>query len=435
MNFSQSFFLLSFTLLHCYLKSIPDITIFPYSFLGYSEEKILSVGKKSFFRPIEAVVLHNTKNLNIKEYFEKSIQNRFMSHYIIDKEGNIYGFDFPEKIIFQVTPSLDYSAIHISVEGNFDKITKNQKIIQSLGNLFFYLSQKYNIQISNYNINSKKGFFTHTQAKKKFGHFISLDECGGEEVLKKVFENFRLKYYSEIEWKNRSKGWISIYNKKLKSKKRKYRRFKNEGRRISPTPVASLLSIEKSDGFLIEKHRLQYTNLGNIPATCIVLHYTASSNFTSAFETLENSNLSATFMVDVDGKIVQLLDQPNKMAITASGTNEHCIQIEIVGLNTEKLIENKIQFYKVVELLQELTHKYNIPKNNYKIESFKGIFSHTQAKKRWGYSVMLKGKDFDPGEEYMKLILEAIGGKYYPERQWFNRNQKYWKIWDGDFEL
>ena len=414
------------------------IKVFPYKFLGFKEKNILKISEISYLRKVENVVLHNTKDLSLKQYLQKSLSINQMSHYSIDKDGNIYGFDNPEKLIFKAVRALDYSAIHILIEGSSDETLENKLQIKALENLFFYISKKYKIEISNYDINSKKGFFTHLQAKKKFGNFVNLEECGGEEVIKKVFENLHETYYEEKRWKNRYRNWIVTYTgKKIKRdrKYKKYSRLKNEGRYITPIPEVSLLTVAHNDNFLIQKYRLQYSYLGNIPATCIVLHYTASNNLMSAFNTLERRNLSAHFMVDLDGTVYQLLDSPTRKAVTAAGTNNHCIQIEIVGLNSEKLIENRIQFYKVVELLNELSHKYKIPKNNHRVESFKGIFSHTQAKKKWGHSVYLDDTDFDPGEAYMKLILEALGGAYYEEKRWFKRKSDDWAIIFGDFQL
>lgn len=69
------------------------------------------------------------------------------------------------------------------------------------------------------------------------------------------------------------------------------------------------------------------------------------------------------------------------MAAAAAGTNSNCFQVEIVGKDTEMLLANKEQTKAVVRLVKELSEKYKIPLNNERIESLRGVYSHTQAKK------------------------------------------------------
>ena len=84
--------------------------------------------------------------------------------------------------------------------------------------------------------------------------------------------------------------------------------------------------------------------------------------------------------------------------------------------------------------MKELAEFYKVPLTNHKIQDLKGIYSHTQAKKKYGGSVALYGKDFDPGEPYMKKIIESIGGKYYPEPEWFERSSDDWTMLSADFQ-
>ena len=49
------------------------------------------------------------------------------------------------------------------------------------------------------------------------------------------------------------------------------------------------------------------------------------------------------------------------MAQAATGTNQNCIQIEIVGKNLDELLANEKQTEKVSRLVRELADKYNVP--------------------------------------------------------------------------
>lgn len=86
-------------------------------------------------------------------------------------------------------------------------------------------------------------------------------------------------------------------------------------------------------------------------------------------------------MVDNNGKAYQLVDVLEDRAAAATGTNDNCIQIEIVAKDTEELLKQPDQIQTVKELVTELTSKYKIPLSNEKVEDLVGVFSHTQAKK------------------------------------------------------
>jgi hypothetical protein len=196
-----------------------------------------------------------------------------------------------------------------------------------------------------------------------------------------------------------------------------------------------LKELERDEqGFTPENFRLKYVFKQKINPECIVLHFTAISSFLVSQETLERRKLAASIMVDKDAKAYQLLDSLDDMAQAATGTNQNCIQIEIVGKNMDELIANERQTQKVARLVRELADKYNVPLSNHKIEDLKGIYSHTQAKKKYGGSIALYGKDFDPGEPYMKKIIESIGGVYYSEKDWFNRRSDDWIMLDAEFQ-
>lgn len=398
-------------------------------------EKDFGLSRKDFLKRnslVTSIVLHHTETKSFREFVRLSLASKFFFQIGITKTGEVYSFQYPLVIQTRTVPDLDKESIHIVLEGKEEEILKNSKQLEQLKTIIQKIVSITNLPLNNYDIESKKGIFTHTQAKKKFGHFVELTNCGGEKVLEKILTELGGKYFPEEEWKDRfSRNWVARKEKNDPTQKKPFDR----GRGITPSPKIELHSLEKTeDGLSIENFRLQYTFKQKIKPTCIVLHFTAIPSFQRSQEVLEMRGLSATIMVDKDGKAYQLLDSLEDMAQAATGTNEACIQIEIVGRNTEDLLNNKEQTKKVMELVLELSKKYNIPLNNHKIESLNGVYSHTQAKKKFGGSVALVGKDFDPGEPYMKLILESIGGKYYEEKDWFNRTSENWIMLFEEFQ-
>lgn len=403
-------------------------------------EKLLESSKynKKLFssyrtQEVTAVVLHHTGTKSLKEYLIASLLSNFSIHLGIDKSGNVYGFSNPFLVVTYTVPKMDLFSIHIALEGEEEEILSNFTQLKKVAELIEKISKKASIPKTNQDIASLKGVFTHTQAKKKFGNFIDLNECGSERVLKTIFLLIGGKYFPEEDWQGRyERSWVA---RKEKNNISKQKSNFDRGRGITSAPKLELESLEQTTNNVTpESFRLQYKFQKKIQPTCMVLHFTAISSFQRSLEVLEARGLSATIMVDKDGKAYQILDYLDDMAQAATGTNENCIQIEIVGKNTDELLANPIQIEKVKTLVLELSKKYDIPLTNYKIEGLRGVFSHTQAKKKFGGSVALVGKDFDPGESYMKLILESIGGKYYEEKDWFERSSSDWIILDADFQ-
>lgn len=380
-----------------------------------------------------AIVLHSTDKYSLNEYIENSIRDRFFFHLLIDKSGNILKYPEYKSKIFRLIPKMDNYSIHISLEGTEEEILNNPQQLKKTRNVLGNLSKKFSIPLENKDISSGKGIFTHTQAKKKYGNFVDMRDCGGEKVLSALLTGMSGTYYNEPEWIDRfSKEWT------FRKEDPKFSRPKEEfthGRGITKTPISALGNIEKdSSGSIPEEYRVRYTFDQKMDPTCIVLHYTAISDYKISLKVLEDRRVSANIMVDKNGKAYQLLDSLNHTARAAGGTNHSCIQIEIIGKNTAELLNNEIQTQKVIALVMELSKLYNIPITNEKIESLVGVFSHTQAKKKFGRSVALIGKDFDPGEEYMKKVIEATGSKYYSEEEWYGRSGEDWIILYGDFQ-
>jgi N-acetylmuramoyl-L-alanine amidase len=380
-----------------------------------------------------AIVLHSTDKYTLKDYIENSIRDRFFFHLLIDKSGNILKYPDYKSKIFRLIPKMDKYSIHVSLEGTEEEILNNPQQLKKAMNVIGNFSRKFSIPLNNKDISSEKGVFTHTQAKKKYGNFVDMRDCGGEKVLSTILTGLSGNYYIEPDWKDRfSKEWT--FRKEDPKSSRPKEEF-THGRGITKTPISTLENIEKdSSGSIPEEYRVRYTFDQKMDPTCIVLHYTAISDFKISLKVLEDRRVSANIMVDKNGKAYQLLDSLNHTARAAGGTNHSCIQIEIIGKNTGELLGNEVQTQKVIALVIELSKLYNIPITNEKIESLVGVFSHTQAKKKFGRSVALIGKDFDPGEEYMKKVIEATGSKYYSEEEWYGRTGEDWIILYGDFQ-
>ncbi|WP_061226445.1 peptidoglycan recognition protein family protein [Leptospira interrogans] len=417
-------------------QALSSNQVLPFFTLGIGKDSLKSIGKKRWFFGVKSILLHHTYGLKAGEYLDKSKSSGWMVHFIVLENGSVYGVEEPSKILYKAAPGMDETTIHVSWEGNNDSILKNEVQLKSLVNLIETLSKKHSIPLNNYDITSKKGIFTHTQSKKKFGRFLDTGECGSEKVLSSVLLKLQGKFFSETEWKDRfDSGWVIRKEKFTDPSGKKIVPTYNRGRGTTSAPIIELNSVEKtSDGKALEEKRLRYNHRGSISPDCIVLHFTAIPDYQKTLEVLEKRNLSATFLADQDGKVYQLLDSILDAAAAAAGTNSNCFQVEIVGKDTEMLLANQEQTKAVVRLVKELSEKYKIPLNNERIESLRGVYSHTQAKKKWGGSIYLDGKDFDPGEPYMKEVLEQAGGTYYPEENWFDRQSENWILLFTDFQ-
>lgn len=382
---------------------------------------------------ISAIILHNSGKLKWTDYVKRSLENEFMIHFFVDAKGEIYGDPKFLTTVWIASPGIDEESIHIAYEGSPESLTSNSIQKQTLAQLVQQLSESIYIPKSNFDVVSKKGIFTHNQAKRRFGGFVDFSSCGGEPALKELLLAIEGTYFEEENWKDRfESGWVL----KKESKQILKDTFKpTNGRGITKAEKVVLKSIESDElGYPTEAYRVKYTFRGKIKPTCVVLHYTAIPDYFNSLRTLEARNLTATIMVDKDGKAYQLVDLLEDRAAAATGTNDNCIQIEIVAKDTAELFAQPIQTEKVKELVLELCKYYKIPLTNEFIESYSGIFSHSQAKKRWGGSIFLNAKDFDPGEEYMEHIITSIGGKYYPEPQWKDRKSMTWAILFRNFQ-
>jgi N-acetylmuramoyl-L-alanine amidase len=432
-------FLLSFVLFfNCNLtvkQEQPNFYVhtIPFSELVNDKEFDSVIQGRPRTKKITSIILHHTNDKTKTEYLFHSLLSSFAVHFIISKEGKIFGLNQPQLTVLRATPKMDDSSIHISLEGKEDEILNNSIQMRKVKDLIKRISQVFNIQLNNKYINSQEGVFTQTQAKKKYGNFVDLSESGTEKIIKEILTTIGGYYYPEEEWYGRyEKDWV--LRKEKKNSKTNERPF-DKGRGITAPTKIEFIELEKdSNEYTPEEFRLKYRFKQKINPSCIVLHYTAIPSFKTSQDVLEARGLSASIMVDKDAKAYQILDSIDDLAQAASGTNQNCIQIEIVGRNTSELLANTKQTVKVSNLVLELSKKFKIPLNNHRVEELKGIYSHTQAKKKWGGSIALEGKDFDPGEEYMKKIFLYINGQYYPEESWFDRYSNDWVMLYAKFQ-
>ncbi|TGK00279.1 N-acetylmuramoyl-L-alanine amidase [Leptospira langatensis] len=385
---------------------------------------------------VKGILLHHTKGLSPEEYISKSANSGWLVHYLVDKKGRLYGLENAGSVLIKAAPKMDNHVLHLAWEGDKEDILKRPIQRKALVSAIQKISKEFNVPLSNSDVSSFSGIFTHTQGKKKFGAFLNGSDCGNENVLRSILEESKGSFFSEMEWKDRYGDWVLRKERPFVGQNGEIKEPSyDKGRGVTPTPKTELESVERTmDGLLPEEKRLRYNYRGMISADCVVLHFTAINDYDGTILVLEKRNLAATFLADKDGKIYQLLDSPLHMAAAATGTNRNCFQIEIVGKDTEMLLANPAQTAGVVKLVKELSEKYNIPLNNKKVESLKGVFSHTQAKKKWGGSIFLDAQDFDPGEPYMKKVLELAGGTFNEEKDWFERTQGDWVLLFTEFQ-
>ncbi|EOQ95474.1 N-acetylmuramoyl-L-alanine amidase [Leptospira wolbachii serovar Codice str. CDC] len=384
-------------------------------------------------KSISAIILHNSGKRKLPDFLKLSVDNQFMFHVYVDSEGIIFGDPNFLNHEWSAAPGIDLESIHIVYEGTQETLYNNRKQRGALNRMISYLAEELDIPKSNYDVISKRGVFTHNQTKRRFGGFVDFSPCGSELALKQILSEIDGKFFEEDDWKDRFvTGWVL----KKENKEILKETFKpTNGRGITKAEKINISKIEKDEkGFPPEEYRVKYLFRGKIKPSCVVLHYTAISEYFKSLRTLEARNLTASIMVDNNGKAYQLVDVLEDRAAAATGTNDNCIQIEIVAKDTEELLKQPDQIQTVKELVTELTSKYKIPLSNEKVEDLVGVFSHTQAKKKWGGSIFLNAKDFDPGEDYMEMILNSIGGKYYSEPEWKNRKSIDWAILYRNFQ-
>lgn len=405
----------------------------PYNKLGLKDENL----KKALFprkNKIQSIIIHSTNHYNAGKYLKSAHQEGMMVHLLITSKGNLYGLSSPQDFKTLAAPQMDEGTIHVAFEGMPSGILRRKKQVQKGVEVINKIAKEFKVPLTNYDISSKKGIFTHTQSKIKYGGFIKIyPEDGGQGLLAKILKKMEGKFYTESKWKDRHTV-LWAYRRENRNLIRSRGKL-SMGAGLTKSPKTLLKCAEQTkDGKLKNRYRIKYVDRGKIKPSCIVLHFSGSGSFYSTKRDLERRKLSATFIIDEIGRVLQVMDSLEDKPAAATGTNNHCMQAEITGRGETDLLKNRIQMEKVAVLLKELSKKFKFPLNNYDIASHKGVFSHTQAKKRWGQSVWIMGDDFDPGENYMKKVIELSGGKYYPEKDWKGRKSLDWAILHRKFQ-
>jgi N-acetylmuramoyl-L-alanine amidase len=396
----------------------------------------LQYADRGTMRPT-AIVLHVTSGRNLAQTIAGLEGRNGAVHFLVDEAGRAYQAMDSLEHRGRAARGLDDVAIHVAIAGKGDRdVLENKAQLRKVVELLRALVYRYDIPPHNYDVIGRQGIFAHAQAIKRYGGLIPNDPLHpSEEVMRTVLTALGGTYYEEKDWKDRHEpGWVFVLEGGGGSRAGAAP-LPKKGRGITPAPKAAFPEVEQAaDGTVVEEKRLRYSDRGKIVPSAVVLHFTATDGFDVTQRVLEDRNLASTFIVDTDGKIYQSLDAVEDRPAAAADTNEFAAQIEIVGRSESALLGNEEQKNKVVALVNRLCEKYAIPKSNEDIDSRKGIFSHGQQKKRWGHSAhMHPGLDFDPGETYMKEILEGIGGTYYPESKWKDRLDDRWAILYDDW--
>ncbi|MBI4564916.1 MAG: N-acetylmuramoyl-L-alanine amidase [Planctomycetes bacterium] len=386
-------------------------------------ERRLAIPDRGALTPT-AIVVHSTSGLSLMETLA-ALEYRAMGvHLLVDADGRTYRLvDLDRRV--RAARGFDDVALHVSVVGGVDEeLLKNEAQLESAARVVRVAADHFGIPKTNADVVSRRGIFSHQQAKYRWGGFRRGERKDrvepGEAFMRELLRRAGGVFVEEKDWKGRAEeGWALAWEGGDLST----RGALTKGRGLTPTPPPALRSVE-----VVEARRMKYVDRGTIEPRGIVLHFTATETYDEAIEAFERRRLGPTITVDVDGRAYQVVDRLEDKVVAAGGTNDHCVQIEIVGLGESVLLENSAQTKKVIEVISELCEKYRIPKTNRDIESRRGVYSHGQAKKRWGRSAWLWGTDFDPGETYMKRVIEGAGGQYVEEKDWPGRTSDEWFI-------
>jgi len=381
-------------------------------------------GASAPLRP-QAIVLHSTSGLSLDRAIVEMKKRALSVHVLIDTDGAAYQL-VPFDRRARAARAMDDVAIHLSIVAGVNDATEAQ--VASCAEIAGLLVRHYRIFASNENVITRAGVFSHTQVKYRFGGLRRGEtESGwepGEPFVQAILTRIGGTFFHEEKWYARSAdGWCVMQATRRAVAKA------TKGRDLTPPARVELRCCESENGMQPDSFRQKYIDRGRMPEIRgIVLHFTYTGTLADAIQAWENDGFGPHIIVDVDGKAYQIVDSLRDVVAAAGGTNETCVQIEIVGMGQKSLLANEPQVAKVVELLKELAAAHRIPLTNADIDDCRGVFSHGQAKKRWGRSRTLTGTDFDPGEGFMKRVLDAAGGTYVPEEKWKGRSGGEWTI-------
>ncbi|MCB1175999.1 MAG: hypothetical protein KDK36_00335, partial [Leptospiraceae bacterium] len=98
-------------ILEKYKNLIIDTT--PFQNLLENENSKISHLKLNRESEVKSIILHSTGKLSAKEHLNLSLQNDFLYHILISKEGKLFGEKNPAIYHYKLIPSMDASSIHI----------------------------------------------------------------------------------------------------------------------------------------------------------------------------------------------------------------------------------------------------------------------------------------------------------------------------------
>lgn len=388
------------------------------------EPPSLPTHPKPSFRP-SAIVIHSTSGLDRRAAQEKMRLFGASVHVLIDSDGSVHD-DPLARVPGVAARGMDDVALHVMVVGGIgEELLADPRILESTARVVAVYAAAYGIPKSNADVISRRGIFSHQQTKYRFGGLRRGEEKGrmepGEEFMKALLTLMGGTFVEERDWVGRAAdGWVCAWEGGNLGR----RGDLTKGRGLTPAPSAPAPPLH-----MTEERRMRYVDRGSMAELRgMVLHFTATSTWESAIGTFERRRLGPSIVVDTDGRAWQVVDGLEDKVAAAAGTNDHCIQIEIVGENEEALLANDAQLHAVAAVVKSLAKARSIPLSNADIDSLRGVFSHGQAKKRWGRSAWMWGVDYDPGERYMKRVLEGAGGTYVPEKDWVGRRSGEWAV-------
>ncbi|HEY3226104.1 MAG TPA: N-acetylmuramoyl-L-alanine amidase [Planctomycetota bacterium] len=379
---------------------------------------------QAVFRPT-AIVIHSTSGLDRIAASEAMKRTDGRIHVLIDADGTVQRL-LSTDLKGRAARGMDDAALHVSVVGGIGtELLADPRLLESAARVVGELADRFEIPRSNADVISRRGVFSHMQAKFRFGGLRRNESRDamepGEAFVAAVLRRIGGEFREEKDWVGRgAEGWMCVWE----GGDLGLRGELTKGRGLTTPPAPPRAPLE-----MMESRRMRYVDRGTMgEIRGIVLHFTATRTFEQAVEAFERRRLGPSIIVDTDGRAWQVVDRLEDRVAAAGGTNDHCVQIEIVGENEAALLDNAVQLRKVVEVVSALCAARSIVRTNRDIESLRGVFSHGQAKKRWGRSAWMWGGDFDPGERFMKRVIEEAGGTYAEEKDWAGRRSGTWVV-------
>ena len=203
--------------------------------------------------------------------------------------------------------------------------------------------------------------------------------------------------------------------------------FYNKGRGITkaPKPISPMF-VTDNKGLIPNALRLKYKYRGTTERTCIIVHLSRTNSLKKTIGLMERNGFAVQIAIDKNGKKYQLMDSLSHKGYAARGIDGRAIHVMIIGKTESEIMQNYNQKIAVISVLNYLVKIYKIHLSNCDVQKGEGIFGHYQTKMRYGGITIYD--PMDPGENYMEMLMEELGGYYYKERKWKDRFNKQWKF-------